>query len=262
MKRQRLNRKVSGAQTNPRVHWRSGSSGPHILSSPAFTTANRWRSRSKSLKRVITHHRNLKNRPSSHANMPPVRDNAWSPKTVLALKEPPRRSPRYTHHENNSPLTLWFRANHAALARFVVVHVSGETPPSAEAVGDNNADSACLGGGPEYEEPSPPGRENHEQSGGGDDEVGGPAGGGGRGRWEPGFLEAELRETCLRQLEIPVLTSSRTRKAILCGSLQCRAGNRGNFCGAPPICSPYSGPIRESFGLGYSSQACAIAQLT
>ncbi len=93
--------------------------------------------------------------------------------------------------------------------------MSGETPPSPEAISDDNTDGPCLGGGPECEEPSPLGRENHEQCGRGDDEVGGPVDGGGGGRWEPGFLEAELRDTCLRQLEIPVTTSSRMRTANL-----------------------------------------------
>lgn len=94
------------------------------------------------------------------------------------------------------------------------MHVSGEKPPrssGADADDDNNnADRRSdFGSGPECEEPSPLGRENKEQGGCGDgDEEGGPVGEAG-GRWEPEFLEAELREMCLRQLEIPVLPVKR-----------------------------------------------------
>lgn len=105
----------------------------------------------------------------------------------------------------------------------MVVHVSGEKDPSETTHGYD--EEGCGGGegfsgrcdGPEHEdETTAMGREGggrsataagdegrgaYEDAGGG----GGGDGGGERcGRWHPGFLEAELRETCLRQLEIPV----------------------------------------------------------
>ncbi|CAM9103019.1 unnamed protein product [Ectocarpus sp. 6 AP-2014] len=109
--------------------------------------------------------------------------------------------------------------------RFVVVHVSGEKDPSETTHGYD--EEGCGGGegfssrrdGPEHEGGTTEmGREGGVRSataavgdeGRGACEDAGGRGGGGRdgggercGRWHPGFLEAELRETCLRQLEIP-----------------------------------------------------------
>ena len=106
--------------------------------------------------------------------------------------------------------------SHTTAARFVVVHVSGENPPGEIDGEDSHADCSSRhhgGGGPECEDEPAAGRESEIASGAGRDEgchrsgkhgdIEGGEGGG--GRWAPGFLEAELRETCLRQLEIPVL---------------------------------------------------------
>lgn len=83
----------------------------------------------------------------------------------------------------------------------MVVHVSGE----------KHADEISVDNGPECEEQV--GQEvvrgesrsievegdcDHEE------EAGDRRRTGKRGRWEPSFLRAQLRETCLRQLEIPV----------------------------------------------------------
>ncbi|CAM9456623.1 unnamed protein product [Ectocarpus fasciculatus] len=109
--------------------------------------------------------------------------------------------------------------------RFVVVHVSGEKQPSETTHGYKYDDNGCGGGGgegssgraegPEHED-APRARErerggrsatavdDEEGRGAYEDAHGGGDGGGERcGRWHPGFLEAELRETCLWQLEIP-----------------------------------------------------------
>ncbi|CAM9532778.1 unnamed protein product [Ectocarpus sp. 13 AM-2016] len=105
--------------------------------------------------------------------------------------------------------------------RFVVVHVSGEKDPGETTHGYDEKDCGGEEGfsgrcdGPEHEDATTSmgregggriatvvgeGRGACEDAGGG----GGGDGGGERcGRWHPGFLEAELRETCLRQLEIP-----------------------------------------------------------
>lgn len=113
-----------------------------------------------------------------------------------------------------------FRA--AATARFIVVHVSGENPPGEIDDGESLADcSSRLGEGPECEDESTAGRDGERKGGAGLDEnyhhsdKHGDGRGGGApqrrgGRWEPGFLEAELRETCLRQLEIPVFSANRS----------------------------------------------------
>lgn len=112
-----------------------------------------------------------------------------------------------------------------------MIHVSGEKHPTATGGGDSNNDANCAGcpsdNGPECDEGSmsPSGREHEEAAGqSGRQEVLDKSGGRGNrnrhsrlddggegnverkmyGRWEPSFLEAELRETCLRQLEIPV----------------------------------------------------------
>ncbi|CAM9568470.1 unnamed protein product [Pylaiella littoralis] len=114
--------------------------------------------------------------------------------------------------------------------RFVVIHVSGEKHPSEiddDSSGDDASNSDNSGGGgagPECEEDaSTTSREKNEggvhseaaeeRVGAGDRHGGGGGydggdegrgcGRGGGGRWEPGFLEAELREACVRQLEIP-----------------------------------------------------------
>lgn len=119
----------------------------------------------------------------------------------------------------------------ARTVRFVVIHVSGEKHPSEiddDSSGDdasNNDNSGGGGAGPECEEDaSTTSREENEggvhseaaeeRVGAGDRHGGGGGydggdegrgcGRGGGGRWEPGFLEAELREACVRQLEIPV----------------------------------------------------------
>lgn len=99
----------------------------------------------------------------------------------------------------------------AAAVRFVVVHVSGEKHPCDIEHGDIHADSSSRhGGGPECEDESTAGRASGRTSAGADEDDhrsgnhGDNEGGGGGGRWKPGFLEAELREMCLRQLEIPV----------------------------------------------------------
>lgn len=95
------------------------------------------------------------------------------------------------------------------------MHVSGEPPPDEidenDDGGDNRVDSGSgrHGGGPECEDEPAAARERAGAGGedprrGGSGKHGDGDGEWGGGRWEPGFLEAELRETCLRQLEIPV----------------------------------------------------------
>ncbi|CAN0515001.1 unnamed protein product [Ectocarpus sp. 12 AP-2014] len=108
--------------------------------------------------------------------------------------------------------------------RFVVVHVSGEKDPSETTRGYDEKDCGGEEGfsgrydGPEHEDATTSigregggrsatvvgeGRGACEDAGGGGGGGGGDGGGERCGRWHPGFLEAELRETCLRQLDIP-----------------------------------------------------------
>ncbi|CAN0424747.1 unnamed protein product, partial [Ectocarpus sp. 8 AP-2014] len=109
--------------------------------------------------------------------------------------------------------------------RFVVIHVSGEKDPSEtthgydeEGCGGEEGFSGRCDGSEHEDVTTSMGREGGGRSatavgdegrGACEDAGGGGGGGGGdRGgerceRWHPGFLEAELRETCLRQLEIP-----------------------------------------------------------
>ncbi|CAM9884619.1 unnamed protein product [Scytosiphon promiscuus] len=72
-------------------------------------------------------------------------------------------------------------------SRFVVIHVSGEKHPGQRGDGNDNSGRRRN---------RHAGIDNHGQGGAGRKTKG-------YGRWEPSFLEEELRETCLRQLEIP-----------------------------------------------------------
>ena len=95
--------------------------------------------------------------------------------------------------------------------------MSGETSPCEIDDEDDHGDCSSRHGGcgPECEDEPIPARESGRESGAGVDEgyhrssehgdnEGGRAEEGAGGRWAPEFLEAELRETCLGQLEIPV----------------------------------------------------------